>query len=88
MVAYRFFTASCGIFLCGVQTRHLGSVVAVHGLSYSAACGILVPQPGIEPMSPALQGRFSSTGPPGKCPSAVLFMQNIQTLKTSSLWYA
>ena len=33
------------------------------------ACGILVPPPGIEPMSPALQSRFLITRPPGKCPS-------------------
>ena len=30
------------------------------------ACGILVPGPGIKPMSPALQGGFLTTGPPGK----------------------
>ena len=30
------------------------------------ACGILVPQPGIKPMSPALGGGFLTTGPPGK----------------------
>ena len=30
------------------------------------AHGILVPWPGIEPVSPALQGRFLTTGPPGK----------------------
>ena len=29
------------------------------------ACRILVPQPGIEPISPALQGRFLATGPLG-----------------------
>ena len=34
-------------------------------LSCAAACRILVPQPGIKPTSPALQGRFSTTGPPG-----------------------
>ena len=28
--------------------------------------GILVPRPGIEPKSPALEGRFLTTGPPGK----------------------
>ena len=37
-----------------------------HGPSRPAACGILVPRPGIEPMSPALQGRISTTGPWGK----------------------
>ena len=31
-----------------------------------ATWGILVPHPGIEPVSPALQGGFSTTGPPGK----------------------
>ena len=40
------------------------SVVVAHGLSCSAACGILVRGPGIEPMSPALQGGFLTTGPP------------------------
>ena len=34
------------------------------------ACGILIPQPGIEHTSPALQDRFLTTGPPpGKLPS-------------------
>ena len=33
------------------------------------ACGILVPQPGIKPMSPALKGGFLTTGPPEKCSS-------------------
>ena len=41
-----------------------GSVVAVRGPSCSVTCGILVPWPGIKPVSPALPGRF--TGPPGK----------------------
>ena len=36
------------------------------GLNCPAACGILVPQPGIEPMSPALEGGVLTTGPPGK----------------------
>ena len=30
------------------------------------ACGILVPQPGIKPLSPALEGRFLTIGPPGQ----------------------
>ena len=42
-----------------------GPVILVRGLSYPVPCGILVPGPGIEPVSPALEGRFSSTGPPG-----------------------
>ena len=48
------------------------SGVAVHGLS---SCGSQaqwlrgmwnLPEPGIEPMSPALAGRFLTAGPPGK----------------------
>ena len=47
---------------CGARC----SAVVVHGLSGSVACGILVPQPRVKPMSPALQGRFLTTGPPEK----------------------
>ena len=48
------------MFHCGTQAAgHLGSAGPV-------AYGILVPRPGIEPVSSALQGRFSTTGPPGK----------------------
>ena len=43
-----------------------GSVAAVCGLSYYAACKILAPLPGIEPLSPALQGGFLTTGTPEK----------------------
>ena len=32
------------------------------------ACGILAPQPGIEPAPPALEGKILTTGPPGKSP--------------------
>ena len=40
--------------------------VAMGGLSCPVACGILVPRSGIEPVSRALEGGFSTTGPPGK----------------------
>ena len=51
----------------GTQARELmGSVVAVHMLNCSTARGILVPQPGTEPESPALQGEFLTTGLSGK----------------------
>ena len=36
------------------------------------ACGLLVPCPGIEPESPALEGGFLTTGSPGKSPMVVL----------------
>ena len=30
------------------------------------ACGVLTPQPGMEPTSPATDGEALTTGPPGK----------------------
>ena len=42
------------------------SEVEAHDLSCPAACGILVPGLGIEPVSPVLAGGFLTTGPPGK----------------------
>lgn len=49
---------------CGV-----GSVVAEHAVSCSAACGILVPWSGTEPVSSASQGGFLIPQPPGKSPA-------------------
>ena len=49
------------IVCCGAQTP----VMALRPSCF-LACGILVPSPGIKPMSPALQGRFLTAGPPGK----------------------
>ena len=43
-----------------------GFVLVVHGLSCSLTHGILVPWPGIEPTSPALQGWILTIRPPGK----------------------
>ena len=44
----------------------MDSLVVVCRLSCSTACRILVPQPEIQPVSPALQSGFLTTGPPGK----------------------
>lgn len=45
--------------MSGLRIIHHGVVVhGLHGLSCFKACGIFVPQPVIQPMSPALQGRF------------------------------
>ena len=52
-----------------LSLRGTDFLVVVHGLSCSAVGGILVPWSEIEPMSAALQGRFLTTGPPGKSPS-------------------
>ena len=61
---------ACGFLSsCGMRApEHTGSVVAACRLSCPTACGILVPRPGIEPASPALEGGFLTTGPPGKSP--------------------
>ena len=64
------WTPECvGSVVCSMPAlylRHVGSVVVAFGLSCPAACGILVPQSGIKPASSALEGRFFTTGPPGK----------------------
>ena len=49
-----------------LQSWHADSGVAAPRLSCSAACGILVPWPGIEPVCPILQDGFLTIGPPGK----------------------
>ena len=67
--------------VCGTRAlswRHTSSVVVVRGLSCPAARGILVPRPGIEPASPALEGGFFTTGPLGKSLNDILFMLNHQ----------
>ena len=44
-----------------------GILIVAHGLSSCPkASGILVPRPGVEPSSPALEGGFWTTSPPGK----------------------
>ena len=45
--------------------EYLASVFVAHGLSCPTVCGDL-PGPGIEPLFPALEGGFLTTGPPGK----------------------
>ena len=53
--------AVCRLSSCGACVLDLA-----HGLSCPVACGILVPRSVIEPASPALEGGFLTTGPPGK----------------------
>ena len=52
-----------------------------HGLSCSKAFGIF-PNPGIEPVSPALVGKFLTTGPPGK--STIFSLRNTAILFDST----
>ena len=79
-MAHGVFFARCWILFvvvvadrlssCGIQAlEHAGSVAVVCGHSCSVVCGILVPQPRMEPRFPALQDGFPNTGPPGKSPS-------------------
>ena len=79
-----FFTKVCIHFrpVLGLSWGTWGSFIAAWGvlsscgmgLSYLGACGILVPRPEIEPMSPALEGGFLTIGPPGK--SHICFLKS------------
>ena len=66
-----------GFSCCGVWAPELTvSVVRVNtGL---IACGILVPRSGIKPASPALEGRFLTTGPPGKSFTGIFSLADIE----------
>jgi len=55
----------CGARAPGHVDVSAGSVVAVYRLICSAAHGIFLDQ-GLNPVSPALAGRFFTTEPPGK----------------------
>ena len=74
------------IWLCWVWVAILWIFVVAQWLSCPAACGILVPWPGIEPASFAMEGGFLTTGPPGKSPKGNIkyemrhFMQPIKTI--------
>ena len=59
------FSLQLLLLLQSMGSKDVGSVVIAHRLSYLKACGNL-PEAGIEPVSPALVGGFSTTGPPGK----------------------
>ena len=50
-----------------LSLQRVGCPVVARRLSCPVACGTLVPRPGMEPMFLALEGRFLTTGPPGKC---------------------
>ena len=45
----------------------MGSLVETQSVSCRKACGILVPEPGIEPMSSALAGALDQWGSPKDC---------------------
>ena len=67
LVAVNGLLVAVAFTCCGAWVLEpVGSVVVLHGLSCPWACGILVSGPGIEPMSPALEGRCPTTGSPRK----------------------
>ena len=62
-----------GIFCHSAQALQLmGSAIEAWGLVTLWACRILVLWPGIEPVSPPLQGGFLTIGPPGKSLSTLI----------------
>ena len=63
MVAARGLLLAVAFTCCRAWVLEpVGSEVVVHGFSCPSACGILVSGPGVEPMAPALEGRFPTTG--------------------------
>ena len=74
------------IYLCifiylvvlGVLAAALGVRSAMFPLSCPQVCEIFVPQPGMEPETPAWQGVFLNTGLPGMSPLNLIFtLENI-----------
>ena len=57
------------------------------GLSCPMAWGILFSPPGTEPVAPALQGRFLTTGPSGKS-QTFFFLILLKFLQNDGLWTA
>ena len=60
----RLWCGCAAVVVHGLQGA--GSGVAVHGLCCPGASGILAPQPGVKPVSPAWAGRRLTTALPGK----------------------
>ena len=73
--------SSCGARALGMQAsvvvahglQSSSSAVVAHRLGCSTACGILVPQPGFQLVSLALQGRFLTTEPPRELPKPLIW---------------
>ena len=68
------FIAASPIAEHRLQTRRLSSC----GPRAQPLCGMWdLPRPGLEPMCPALAGRFSTTAPPGKPPHLYFVPSNL-----------
>ena len=57
------------------------SLVVACELSCSEACGLLVLQPETEAVSPALEGGFLTTEPPGKSPDGLVLILALSLTK-------
>ena len=70
-----FFNLNLKCWLLWVSVAVCGlSLVAVCRLSCLEACGILFLEQGVKPASPALEGGFLTTEPPGKPPNTTLLI--------------
>ena len=77
--------AASGLSSCGTQGPEcMGSVVVA--LSFSMACEVLFPWPGITPASPGLQSRFLTTGTPGKTRRVLLFVSLASSSEVEWQW--
>ena len=65
------------IWLWGVLVESLWIFTGACGFSCPKVCGILVPWLGIKPECPALEGRFSTTGPLGKSWSLLILKERV-----------
>ena len=61
-----FTGARVSLLFCSVGSRVQAQSLASARSSVAPVCGIFVPQPGIEPTSSPLQGRFLNPGLPGE----------------------
>ena len=82
VAAARGCLSSCDVRVFSLSLRHASSVVVACELSCSVACGILVPRPGIEPGSPALEGDSLPLDHQGS-PPMYCFMRCAHILKQS-----
>ena len=86
LLLFVYYLASCGMW--DLSLWHTSYLVVAGGLSCPAACEILVPRPGIEPIPHVLTGRFLTTGPPEKshkrCLTSLVFLC---THSLSHVWF-
>ena len=73
-ISFSFFKKAFFLTAMGLSCLFTDLVVMVCGLNCRVPCGILLPEPGIEPTSPALEGRVLTTGLPVKSPTPMAGM--------------